>query len=466
MSGVIAEYRSALPVSADEAFGWHARPGAFERLTPPWTAVTLERFDGIRDGQRAVLRLRAGPFFKRWMAEHHDYIEGRQFCDRQVKGPFRAWDHTHRFEPGGPDASTLVDHIEYALPLGRLGALAGGRAARTQIDRMFHYRHRITRNDLALHRRYNPEHRRLRIAVSGASGLIGSALVPFLTTGGHDVLRMVRTRTDAEDAIYWNPETGAIEAEKLEGLDAVIHLAGEPVYALRWTEAKKRRILRSRAVGTRLIAEALARLEHPPRLLLSASAIGYYGDRGADVLDEAAPPGAGFLAEVCRAWEAAAVPAAGAGIRTALLRIGVVLSPRGGPLGLLLPWFRLGLGGRVGSGAQYLSWIALDDVLGALYHLLWTDLDGPVNLTAPVPVPMRDFTRTLAHVLRRPAAVRVPAPVARAAAGEIADDVLLASTRAVPARLQQSGYAFLFSDLEAALRHQLGASIRSGPSPL
>ncbi|MDX1548791.1 MAG: TIGR01777 family oxidoreductase [Rhodothermales bacterium] len=461
MSRVTAEYRSPLPVSADEAFAWHARPGAFERLTPPWTEVTLERFDSIRDGQRAVLRLHAGPFSTRWVAEHHGYIEGRQFCDRQVKGPFRAWDHTHRFEPDGPEASTLVDHIEYALPLGRLGALAGGRTARAEIDRMFGYRHRITQNDLALHRHYNPERQRLRIAVSGASGLIGSALVPFLTTGGHDVLRLVRTRTDAEDAIYWNPETGEIEAEKLEGLGAIIHLAGEPVYALRWTEAKKRRILRSRAEGTRLLAETLARLKHPPRALLSASAIGYYGDRGDVVLEEEARPGTGFLADVCRAWEAAALPAAGAGIRTAQLRIGIVLSPRGGPLGLLLPWFRLGLGGRVGSGAQYLSWIALDDVLGALYHLLWTDLDGPVNLTAPAPVPMRDFTRTLAHVLRRPAAVRVPAAAARAAAGEIADAVLLASTRAIPARLQQSGYSFLFEDLGAALRHQLGASIRS-----
>lgn len=453
------EYRSTIDASAEDLFTWHARSGAFQRLTPPWLPITLEQFEGIRDGQRAVIRLGYGSASIEWAAEHFDYVAGEQFCDRQVRGPFAAWTHVHRMEPDGPDASTLVDAIDYELPLGGLGELFGSGLARDALDRQFAYRHRITQQDLTLHQRYNPEGRTLTIAVSGASGFIGSQLVPLLTTGGHTVKRLTRSRPVAGDAIYWNPREETIEAEKLDGVDAVIHLAGENVFALRWTEAKKDSIMQSRRVGTRLIAEALAGLDDPPDVFLSASGISYYGDHGTDVVTEDTPPSPdpGFLHAVCKAWEEATQPAANAGIRTAQLRTGIVLSPTGGALQLMLPAFRLGLGGRIGAPDQYFPWIALDDAIGGYYHALWTNtVAGPVNLTAPKPVTMAIYAKTLANVLNRPALLNVPGTAVRAALGEVADAMLLQSLRAMPDKLQNTGYAFRYSELDSALQHMLG----------
>ena len=449
-------FTSRIDAPAETLFAWHACPGAFDRLTPPWADVRLERFEGIRDGQKAVIRLGAGPLHRTWVARHHDYIEGQQFCDTQEEGPFRRWTHTHRMnaDTSEPGTSVLTDHIEYALPMGSLGQALGGGPIRKQLKRQFAYRHRITKHDLALHRRYNPEGRSLRLAVSGASGLIGSNLIPLLTTGGHTVRRLVRRRPAHDDDIYWNYQTGEIEAEKLEGLDAVIHLAGETVFTPRWTAARQQRILESRSFGTRLISETLARLKHPPRAFLSASGTHYYGIGHSHALTEASPPGeTGFLTAVTHAWEAATEPAADAGIRTACLRLGAVLTPRGGALAKMLLPFRLGLGGRVGPKDQQFSWISLDDALGALYHLLMTDTAGGVNLTAPNPVTMDVYTKTLARVLRRPALFAAPTPLAT---GTVADEVLLASSRVLPERLQQTGYTFRYPALEDALRHQLG----------
>jgi uncharacterized protein (TIGR01777 family) len=449
-----------MPASAEALFAWHERPGAFMRLAPPWTPVRLERFEGIRDGNRAVIRLGPGPGL-RWVAEHHDYVAGQQFCDRQVTGPFRAWHHTHRMEPLEDGTSRLIDDIYYEPPLGALGELLGHAAIRHQLARQFAYRHRITRQDLTWHDRYNPDGRRLRIAITGASGLLGSSLTSFLTTGGHEVLRLVRSRPTGPDEAYWNVREGEIDADALEGMDAVIHLAGENVFAPRWTAAKKQRIYESRVEGTRLLTTTLAALDDPPEVVLAASAIGIYGDRGAAWLTEASAPAEhGFLATVVRDWEAAAQPARLAGIRTVHLRIGVVLTPAGGALQLMLPPFFLGLGGPVGSGDQYVPWVALDDVIGAFYHALMTDaLDGPVNVTAPHPVTMGDLTGTLGDVLSRPTLLQVPAPVLRALSGEAADEMLLSSARVAPDRLRDDGYAFAYPRLGGALRHLLGRTL-------
>ncbi len=450
-------FSTPLDVSAETLFAWHARPGAFERLSPPWLDVRLVHNEGIHDGNKAVIRLQAGPLYRTWVARHHDYIEGRQFCDTQEKGPFRRWTHTHRMEPNGPDASILTDHLDYDLPLGGLGRTLGGSLAQQALEQQFAYRHTITRQDLTLHHRYNPEGRSMRIAISGASGLLGKNLTALLTTGGHRVLRLVRRPSSDDDTIYWNAHTGEIDAIKLEGLDAVIHLAGENVFALRWTEAKKKRIFESRSLGTQLISQTLAQLDQPPPVYLSASGIHYYGTGTDETLTESSLSGeSGFLTGVTHAWEAATQPAREAGIRTVNLRIGVVLSPQGGALATMLLPFRLGLGGRVGPKEQVFSWIGLDDVLGALYHALMTDIEGPLNLTAPNPVTMEEYTKTLARVLRRPALFAAPTPLVRLAAGEIAEEVLFASARVLPARLEQTGYAFSFPHLEDALRHQLG----------
>jgi hypothetical protein len=298
----------------------------------------------------------------------------------------------------------------------------------------------------------------MNILVSGSHGLIGSALVPALRGEKHSVIRLVRTSSSPSDGILWDPVRGAIDAARLAGLDAVIHLAGENISAGRWTPERKARIRDSRVRGTRLLAESLGRLPRPPRVLLSASAVGYYGHRGDTVVREEDPPGTGFLADLCREWEAAADPARRAGIRLVYLRTGVVLSPAGGVLGKVLPLFRLGLGGPIGSGRQYMSWIAIDDVVGALLHLLANGgLAGPVNLVAPRPVTNSEFTAALGRVLSRPTIIPVPAGALRALFGEMADGALLSSTRAEPGRLLGSGYAFLFPEVGGALRHLLRA---------
>jgi uncharacterized protein (TIGR01777 family) len=450
-------YRSYVDVSAEEAFAWHARPGALERLVPPWQRVrVLERSGGIEDGARVVMEVGPRPLARRWVAVHSGYREGREFRDEQVQGPFARWVHVHRFVPEGDDACALEDEVDFELPGGALGRTLGGRAAFAALQRMFHFRHARVRRDLERHARVRDAGPR-RVVVSGASGLVGSSLVPFLTTGGHRVERLVRRSPRGDDEIGWDPARQKIDARRLEGADAVVHLAGESVAAGRWTGARKASILGSRVEGTRLLCEALAALERPPGVLIAASAIGFYGDAGDAWVDESSPPGRGFLADVCAQWEAATQPASAAGIRVVNLRIGIAVAASGGALARLLAPFRLGAGGRVGDGRQFMSWIALDDLIGAIHFAIFDpSLHGPVNAVAPAPVRNAEFTRTLGRVLRRPAALPLPAAAVRALLGEMGQEVLLAGARVRPAKLDGSGFRFLFPSLEAALRSELG----------
>jgi len=296
------------------------------------------------------------------------------------------------------------------------------------------------------------------IAVTGSTGLVGSALVSALETHEHLVRRLVRCEvTDAEREIRWNPDTGEIDAAELNGVDAVVHLAGENIAGHRWSEDVKRRLLESRTKGTRLLAETLAGLTMKPNVLVSASAIGYYGNRGDEEVDELAPSGNGFLAEVCREWEAAAQGAHDADIRLVRLRIGPVLSPGGGALAKMLPPFKMGLGGTIASGRQYFSWITLDDLVSAIVFALETEsLVGPVNAVAPGAVTNREFTKTLGRVLGRPTIFPMPAFVARLAFGEMADEMLIGGVRVAPHELTAAGFTFEFPQLEPALRHLLG----------
>ncbi|MGQ4807545.1 Epimerase family protein [Candidatus Entotheonellaceae bacterium PAL068K] len=297
----------------------------------------------------------------------------------------------------------------------------------------------------------------MHVVVTGSTGLIGSALVSSLTAGEHHVTRLVRTPPrHGEAEVQWDPETGSVAVPGLEGVDAVIHLAGENIAKGRWTAAKKARIRNSRVHGTRVLCEALTQLAEPPKVLVSASAIGYYGERGAEVLSETSRPGQDFLAWVCRDWEAATEPAAQCGIRVVRLRIGVVLSPAGGALGQMLGLFTLGIGGVIGTGKQYFSWVAIDDVVSAIHHALITEtLHGPVNAVAPYPITNREFTKTLGRVLRRPTLLTMPTFAARLFLGEMADALLLASTRVEPSQLHESGFHFRYPELEGALRQML-----------
>ena len=298
----------------------------------------------------------------------------------------------------------------------------------------------------------------MRVLVSGPTGLVGSALSDSLARGGDEVVGLTRSAPEpGAAAVRWDPAAGELGAAGLEGLDAVVHLAGENVTHGRWTAARKERIRASRVEGTRLLSEALAACERKPATLVSASAIGYYGDRGDEICVEETAPADDFLARVAVDWERSTAAAAAAGIRVVNLRIGVVLSPRGGMLARVGPLFRLGLGGRVGSGRQYLSWITVEDLVGVIEETLKSSpLSGPVNAVAPGPVTNLEFTRTMGRLLRRPALLPLPAPVVKLVWAEMGETLLLASTRVEPARLTAAGYAFRHPDIDTALGQLLG----------
>ena len=295
----------------------------------------------------------------------------------------------------------------------------------------------------------------MKIVVSGASGLIGTQLVAKLSSSGHEVVRLVR-RSPKSGEIQWNPKSGILDSAALEGTDAVIHLSGAGIGDKRWTDGYRKEILDSRTATTALLAKTMASLSRKPSVFLSGSAIGIYGARNDEQLTEVSTHGTGFLAEVCEQWEAAAKPAVDAGIRTVYLRTGIVLSPKGGALKKLLPLFKLGVGGKFGSGKQWQSWISIDDEIGAIEHLLTANVSGAVNLTAPNPVTNAEFTKVLASVLKRPAIVPVPTFAPKIVlGGELADALLFTGQRVIPAALNASGYMFKHTTLESAFRSLL-----------
>lgn len=459
--------RSEMPVPRERLFEYHARPGALQRLLPPFQPGAVLEPGGIRDGERVVLR--AGPpvVGRRWVAVHRDYVEGHRFTDDQASGPFARWTHVHGCLDleGAPGRSVLEDRIDYALPGGRLGQALVGRFADGQLARMFRFRHERTYNDLSQIARHGVKPQ--RVAITGATGLVGRSLEGFLSVAGHEVVRIVRRPRSGSADVGWDPSAGRLAPAALEGIDTVVHLAGESIAGLRWTDAKKRAIRSSRVDGTRLLAETIAGLAAPPSLLISASAVGFYGhsagrsdarsSAAGAACDEKSPAGRGFLADVCREWEAATEVVDPASTRVVKLRIGVVLSAEGGALATQRPLFELGLGGRLGLGRQGFSWIGLDDLVYSIHFLLGRpEISGPVNATAPGCVSNAAFTRSFARVLRRPAVLPVPAFVLRAALGEMADEMMLGGAFVLPTVLESAGFRFVHPDLHSALAFALG----------
>jgi uncharacterized protein (TIGR01777 family) len=468
MTNATFTFRSAMPVPADELYAWHGRPLAFQRLQPPWEHIDITSTSGSfgTDGYRVEFRTSfLGPIKGTWVADAYDFQPGQHFQDRQVHGPFAYWNHRHNFIPDGPVGSILEDSIEYRLPLGMMGRLFGAGMVRRKLQSVFAYRHALTASDLKRHSLYR-DRPRLTIAVTGSRGLVGSELVPFLTTGGHRVVRLVSGKgsprhDDGTKWVSWEP-SARLDPQVLDGVDAVIHLAGDNVAEGRWTAAKKKRIEDSRTIPTRHLAEAIAALpaDRRPRTFVCASAVGFYGNRGDEPLTEASAPGSGFFPHVCKLWEEAAAPARDAGVRTSHLRIGVVLTPRGAALGKQLLAFESGAGAVLGSGRQWTSWITIGDLVGALHHCLMNgNVTGPVNGTAPHPVTNKEFTKTLGKVLHRPAVLWLPAPALRLMFGELADDALLASMKVLPNRLLETGFAFDHSELLPALDFLLGRRV-------
>lgn len=474
-------HTSTMPAAAERLAAWHLAPGALERLIPPWMSATIVSPVGVVEGARTRVDLRWGLLRQRWEMIHRDVLPNERFADELERGPLRRWRHVHRFLPESARKSRLEDHVEYELSGGRLGAAMLGRTARAQIRRAFDFRHRRTAHDLVRHGEC-PTAEPLRIAVSGASGLVGRALVPFLTSGGHQVRRLVRgaaeVRRDragesgggAEGRaaprdrparsrwdVPWDPARGEIDAMGLEGLDAVVHLSGAPIFGGRWTPERRRILRESRVDTSRLLSKTLASLTAPPRVLICASAVGWYGDRGAREVDERSERGGGFLPDLCLEWERSTEEAENAGIRVVHLRLGVVLSGRGGALHALARLFRLGGGGRLGSGRQGMSWIALDDLLASiLFAIVTPSIHGPVNATAPAPCSNREFTAMLARVLRRPAIVPAPAFAIRTLLGQMGEELMLAGAFVKPSRLLEHRFRFDFPTLEPTLRFELG----------
>lgn len=444
-------YSSVVDAPIYEVFDWHTRPGAITRLAPPWQPVrVVAEADSLQSG-RAELGLPGG---LRWVADHQpdSYDPPRRFVDSiGTEGlaslPVRLavrWRHTHDFEELDGERTRVTDRVATPVPARALRA-------------MFRYRHRQLADDIGVHRHAAAQGLApATVAVTGSSGLVGSQLTAFLSTGGHRVIRLVRHAATKSDERQWNPDDP--DPGLLAGVDAVIHLAGASI-AGRFTEEHRAAIRDSRIGPTRRLAELIAKSADGPKVLISASAVGYYGyDRGDQTLTEDSERGDGFLADVVAEWENATAPAEQAGVRVVRVRTGIVQSPRGGTLRLLRPLFATGLGGRVGNGQQWLSWIGIDDLVDVYHRGLWdADLSGPVNAVAAEPVRNVDYTRTLAHVLRRPALLPVPPLGPRLLLGEQgARELACASQRVLPARLQQADHRFRRPDLEQTLRHLLG----------
>ena len=448
---------SLMPASATDLAAWHFRSGAIDRLIPPWEDVEiLERPAAMVDGAVARFRMKKFGVPLVWVARHHDVKPGISFCDTQESGPFSSWNHRHSFLPNGDVSSMLEDRIEYALPGGIIGRTFGGSTVAGDLERMFTWRHARTRHDLHHHATFPGEH--LRVAVSGTNGMVGGSLLPFLSTGGHDVRRIVRGAVDhARGDVAWDQRAGTFDAARLEGLDAVVHLAGAGIADERWSAARKQEIRDSRVNPTTQLARTLAGLKNKPRVLVCASAVGWYGNRpGPGQVDESSPRGDGYLPEICEEWERATDAARDAGIRVVNVRIGVVISARGGALAKLLPPFKMGLGGSVGSGQQGMSWIDLDDLLGVLRFVMSTDVSGPVNAVAPQPCSNKEFGQTLGSVLGRPSIAPLPATAVKVMFGEMGERLLLEGAFVAPTRLQALQFKWALPSLTDAFRFELG----------
>ena len=455
------EHTTVVESNIEATFEWFEHEGSFRRLMPPSeVAEEVRAAETLEVGSQRIFRFPMGLMKMTWIAEHTAYDPPHHFVDKMVKGPFWRWHHNHDLsEVNG--VTTVTDEVTYQVPFGPLGNLVdrilGGALVRSRITRMFTARELRLQRDLEQHGRYASQQRK-KVLVAGSSGCIGTQLVAFLDTGGHNVWRLVRrpAKQGAKE-LEWYPERGELDSSILEGFDVVIHLGGVGIGDKRWNKRRKHMIRDSRVNSTKLLANAISSLENKPECFMLASAVGWYGDRADEELTEESSHGEGFLPDVCKEWEAAASAVEGAGIRTVFIRTGIVLSATAGALGKMLLPFKLGAGGPIGGGKQWMSWISLDDEIYAINHLMMNaDSKGVYNLTSPNPVIQKGFAKTLGKVLRRPAFAPLPKFIVKILFGEMGEKLTLESQRALPNRLTAEGYQFVHEDLELGLRDTLG----------
>ena len=463
------ERSTTLECDRQDLFQYHSNPGALNRLIPPWEKITIEhRSDSLKVGSEVFIRNSLFGLPIRWHAQHTELREPESFQDIQLYGPFKTWIHDHVFESNGAGKSILHDRVQYETKFRMIGKL-GLPIVRSKLSAMFAFRHLTTQADL-LFQNFLRQHigdRILRVGVTGSTGMIGRRLVDLLSVLGHQAIRILRPASKdriqdfplSSGAVSWRPGNGFSDNAAMQNLDAVIHLAGKGIASTRWTDSAKQSIRESRVEGTQWLVRDLCKLDSPPKAFVCASGVGIYGDRSSESLDETAETGDDFLANLARDWESAAMEFEKSGNRVAIGRLGIALHPRHGALAKLLIPFRLGIGGPVGSGRQFWSWIHVDDAAAVFLFLAANPkCTGSYNLVAPEQTDNRTFSRTLAKVLNRPSLLRVPAFALRLMLGEMADAMLLASTRANCRRLIDEGFPFRATRLEDCLRHILGVN--------
>jgi uncharacterized protein (TIGR01777 family) len=440
-----------IPFDRKTVIDWFYRSGAFIRLAPSFDRIIPEQLaPGVSEGRIGSFLLGIGPLKFEWKSIHH-MDANQNFTDEMLKGPFAKWRHHHQFIAEG-SSTRLIDEVEWEGPFSSLFSPIFKGQVNESLRRNFRYRYRRLQHDLARHQKYKDQPR-LKIGITGSTGVIGSALSAFLSTGGHEVYHFVRRTPKHEREIYWSPKTQEIEAEAMKELDLVVHLAGENVAGKRWSPGFKKEVLESRTRGTELIAKTLATLKGKPRKLISASAIGIYSG--------------GFLGEVCERWEKALEPALNQqNLKVTIARIGVVLTSKGGALKELTVPALLGVGGKMGSGTQPISWISQDDVIGGIYELMFNpDATEPVyDLVSPTPIEQQELSRTLAKILHRPHFFTIPSVVIKTVLGQMGEEVLLSGQSVEPKGLQALHFDFEFKSLEDLLCFELGREMK-GPVP-
>jgi hypothetical protein len=440
---------------------WYDSEEAFTRLTPEWEPIKPQQIGALKDGERTIFKMKLGPFPRKWIAEHHNVKRFRTFDDTMIKGVFNKWIHSRKFTPN-KDGCVIRDELEWRLPLHFASKFTSPITVMPRLRGMFRYRSDTVRDDLSKISETITQKRK-RILITGSTGLIGTELYAFLSAAGHDVFRLLRVESNLppyanpDSVIRWNDLTGEIVSGSLENFDAVVHLAGAGIGDKNWSKRRKMLIEKSRTIPTEILSQKLSECENKPEVLISGSAIGWYGGRGNEVLTEESEPGEGFLPNICAKWESATQSAKDSGIRVVSMRTGIVVTAKGGMLQRLLLPAKFGALGPIGGGKQMQSWISFNDVIYSIHHLIMNkECEGPFNLTSPNPINQKDFAKLLGKVLKRPAFAPLPSFVVKLLFGEMGKDLILEGQNVSPKKLLDSGYKFVNADLESCLRHTLG----------